>query len=382
MTRRSECLEEYGLDSEKVELLLNRVQLEVDKGLLPGVQVALARYGKVAVLESYGTAKHDSLICIFSATKAIVSAATWLLIQDGKLAENEDVENIIPEFGSHGKDQVTVQQLLTHTAGFPHAPFGPLQWQSKTETLSRFAQWRLNWAPGSRVEYHPSSSMWVIAEIIERRSGLTYTDFIRTRMLDPLGLRDLFVGVPEAENHRVLPIEHCGFPMTPEDSKKVGIASFPETEVTEQALLAFNRPDVRALGMPGAGGFSNAHDLALFYQALLHGGLGETKLWTENTLMDARKIRTGSLSDSMFNKAANRGLGIIVSGDENRTFRGFGDANSPRAFGHNGAGCQLAWADPSTGISLAYLTPGHDRNIAHQWQRSMDIGHLAAGCAR
>ena len=314
MTGRSESLEEYGLDSEKVELLLNRVQLEVDKGLLPGVQVALARYGKVAVLESYGTAKHDSLICIFSATKAIVSAATWLLIQDGKLAENEDVENIIPEFGSHGKDQVTVQQLLTHTAGFPHAPFGPLQWQSKTETLSRFAQWRLNWAPGSRVEYHPSSSMWVIAEIIERRSGLTYTDFIRTRMLDPLGLRDLFVGVPEAENHRVLPIEHCGSPMTPEDSKKVGIASFPETEVTEQALLAFNRPDVRALGMPGAGGFSNAHDLALFYQALLHGGLGETKLWTENTLMDARKIRTGSLSESMFNKAANRGLGWLPIG--------------------------------------------------------------------
>ncbi|MEH6410355.1 MAG: serine hydrolase domain-containing protein [Hyphomonas sp.] len=382
MTGRSERLEENGLDSEKVELLLNRVQLEVDKGLLPGVQVALARYGKVAVLESYGTAKHDSLICIFSATKAIVSAATWLLIQDGKLAENEHVENIIPEFGSHGKDEVTVQQLLTHTAGFPHAPFGPLQWQSKTETLSRFAQWRLNWAPGSRVEYHPSSSMWVIAEIIERRSGLTYTDFIRTRMLDPLGLRDLFVGVPEAENHRVLPVEHCGSPMTPEDSRKVGIASFPKTEVTEQALLAFNRPDVRALGMPGAGGFTNAHDLALFYQALLHGGLGNTKLWTENTLMDARKIRTGSLSESMFNKAANRGLGIIVSGDENRTFRGFGDANSPRAFGHNGAGCQLAWADPLTGISFAYLTPGHDRNIAHQWQRSMDIGHLAAGCAR
>jgi len=382
MTGRSERLEENGLDSEKVELLLNRVQLEVDKGLLPGVQVALARYGKVAVLESYGTAKNDSLICIFSATKAIVSAATWLLIQEGKLSENEHVENIIPEFGSHGKDEVTVQQLLTHTAGFPHAPFGPLQWQSKTETLSRFAQWRLNWAPGSRVEYHPSSSMWVIAEIIERRSGLTYTDFIRTRMLDPLGLRDLFVGVPEAENHRVLPVEHCGSPMTPEDSRKVGIASFPKTEVTEQALLAFNRPDVRALGMPGAGGFTNAHDLALFYQALLHGGLGNTKLWTENTLMDARKIRTGSLSESMFNKAANRGLGIIVSGDENRTFRGFGDANSPRAFGHNGAGCQLAWADPLTGISFAYLTPGHDRNIAHQWQRSMDIGHLAAGCAR
>lgn len=382
MTGRSASLDEYGLDSDKVDLLLERVQLEVAEGLLPGVQVALARHGKVAVLESYGTAKNDSLICIFSATKAIVSAATWLLIQEGKLSEDEHVAHIIPEFGSHGKDQVTVQQLLTHTAGFPHAPFGPLQWQSKTETLSRFAQWRLNWAPGSRVEYHPSSSMWVIAEIIERRSGLAYTDFVRTRMLDRLGLHDLFVGVPPSENHRVLPVEHCGSPMTPEDSRNVGIASFPETEVTEQALLAFNHPDVRALGMPGAGGFTNAHDLALFYQALLHGGLGETNLWTGKTLMDARRVRTGSLSESMFNKAANRGLGIIVSGDENRTFRGFGAANSPLAFGHNGAGCQLAWADPSTGISFAYLTPGHDRNIAHQWQRSMDIGHLAAGCAR
>lgn len=374
-------LEEAGLDPQKVELLLTRVRQDVDEGLLSGVQLALARHGKVAVRESYGIANHDSLICIFSATKAIVSAATWLLIQEGKLAEDERVADIIPEFGSHGKESVTVQQLLTHTAGFPHAPFGPLQWQSKTETLARFAQWRLNWVPGSRVEYHPSSSMWVVAEIIERRSGLTYTDFVRMRMLDPLGLRDLFVGVPAAENQRVLPVEHCGSPMTPEDRKAVGISSFPETEVTEAALLAFNRPDVRALGMPGAGAFTNAHDLALFYQALLHGGLGDTMLWADQTLVDARKIRTGDLTDSMFNKAANRGLGVIVSGDENRTFRGFGEANSPLAFGHNGAGCQLAWADPATGISLAYLTPGHDRNIAHQWQRSMAIGHLAAACA-
>lgn len=382
MNEHNTALEDFGLDSEKVRLLLERVRLEVDEGLLPGVQVALARHGKVAVLESYGNASHDSLICIFSATKAIVSSAIWLLIQDGKLAEDERVADIIPEFGSHGKDQITVQQLLTHTAGFPQAPFGPLQWQSKTETLARFAQWRLNWAPGSKFEYHPSSSMWVIAEIVERRSGQAYAKFIQTRIIDVLGLRDLFVGLPETENARALPVEHCGFPMTPEDRQKVGIVSFPETEVTEAALLAFNSPVVRALGMPGAGGFATAHDLALFYQALLHGGLAGVELWTEQTLADARRVRTDALLDPLFNTAANRGLGIIISGDGNRAFRGFGAANSPQAFGHNGAGCQLAWADPATGISFAYLTPGHDRNVANQWQRSMDIGNLAAVCAR
>lgn len=381
MTGRGTGLEDFGLDAGKVQLLLERARQDVDEGLLPGVQLALARHGKVAVLESYGNAGHDSLICIFSATKAIVSAATWLLIQDGKLSEDERVADIIPEFASHGKEVVTVQHLLTHTAGFPHAPFGPLQWQSKTQTLARFAQWRLNWAPGSRFEYHPSASLWVIAEIMERRSGMAYAEFIRTRMLDPLGLHDLFVGLPERENRRALPVEHCGSPMTPQDGKAAGIVSFPETEVTEDALLAFNRPDVRALGMPGAGGFTTAHDLALFYQALLHGGLGGRTLWTGETVRDACEIRTGSLADPMFDIAANRGLGVIVSGDESRTLRGFGAANSPLAFGHNGAGCQLAWADPATGLSFAYLTPGHDRNIAHQWQRSKALGNLAAECA-
>ncbi|WP_439621106.1 serine hydrolase domain-containing protein [Hyphomonas sp.] len=381
MNEQVASVEDFGLDPERVKLLLDRVRQDVDDGLLPAAQVALARNGKVAVLETYGEARHDSLICIFSATKAIVSAATWLLIQDGELAEDECVADIIPEFASHGKDKVTVQQLLTHTAGFPHAPFGPLQWHSKAETLARFAQWRLNWVPGSRVEYHPSSSMWVIAEIIERRGGLPYAEFIRKRVLGPLGLRNLFVGLPEAENQRVLPVEHRGNPMTQDDCKKLGLSAFPETEVTEEALLAFNRPDVRALGMPGAGGFANAHDLALFYQALLHGGLGDVKLWTERTLTGAREIRTGNLADPMFNKAANRGLGIIVSGDASRNLRGFGVTNSAQAFGHNGAGCQLAWADPATGISLAYLTPGHDRNLVHQWQRSMAIGSLAARCA-
>ena len=115
-----------GLDKDKVVELLARVQKEVKEGLLPSAQVALARDGKVGIFESYGSAKPESLTCIFSATKAITSAAAWILIQDGKLDESEMVADIVPEFGTNEKEGITVQQLFTHTAGFPSAPFAPL----------------------------------------------------------------------------------------------------------------------------------------------------------------------------------------------------------------------------------------------------------------
>lgn len=368
------------LNAEKVDALLNRVQREVDEGLLPAAQVALGLNGEVVLSESFGTARDESLICIFSATKGITSAAAWLLFQEGKLSEDEKVADIIPEFGANDKAQISVQQLFTHTAGFPHAPFKPLQWNSKEETLQRFAEWRTSFAPGTQFEYHPTSSMWVIAEIIERRSGLAYTDFVRQRVIEPLGLSNLFVGLPAEENDRVLPVEHCGDPMTDEDYKKLGMPVPPETEVTEEALTRFNEPDVRAVGVPGGGGFGNAHDMALFYQAVLHGGSGGQELWSEATRTDVRRIRSGDLRDPMFRQLANRGLGIIISGDETRSFRGFGKTNSELAFGHNGAGGQLCWADPQTGLSLAYLTPGHDRNNVRQGRRGVAISSLAAVC--
>ncbi|MDG2278151.1 MAG: serine hydrolase [Pseudomonadales bacterium] len=375
---RTASIEELGLDPVKVEALLQRTRREVDEGLLPGAQIAIARHGKVGVCESFGNANDDSLVCIFSATKGITSAAAWLLFQEGKLLEDELVADIVPEFGSNDKDKITVQQLFTHTAGFPHAPFRPLQWNSKQETLGRFAQWRLSWQPGTKFEYHPTSSMWVIAELIERKSGLSYVDFVRTRVVEPLGLTNLFVGLPDSENDRALAVEHSGDPLTEEDYKKLGMPMPPASEVTEEALLVFNKPEVRAVGVPGGGGYASAHDMALFYQAMLHGGLEGRELWHEETRTDVRRIRSGDLTDMMFRKPANRALGIIISGDDSRSFRGFGKTNSPEAFGHNGAGGQLCWADPATGLSLAYLTPGHDRNNVRQGRRGVAIGSLAA----
>ena len=373
---------ERGLVVDQIAKLLERAQKEVNEGLLPAAQIALAKDGELVFQASYGSAKDDSLTCIFSATKAITSAAAWLLMQEGKLSESEIVADIIPEFAANEKDQITVEQLFTHTAGFPSAPFAPLDWDDKEARLGRFTRWRLNWEPGSKFEYHASSSMYVIAELIERRSGMGYREFVRNRVLGPLGLKNLFVGLPASENARALPCEHVGDALTPEDYKKLGVPVPPVTEVTEEAILAFNRPDVRAVGVPGGGGFATAGDLALFHQALLHGGLpGSEELWPESTRTNVRRIRSGDFTDMLFKKPANRALGLIISGDDSRSFRGFGKSNSPDAFGHNGAGGQLAWADPATGLSLGYVTPGHDRNSIRQGSRGVAISSIAAQCA-
>lgn len=381
--------EELGLDRVKIAALLARVRREVDEGLLPATQVAVARNGMLAVFESFGEATDESLFCVFSATKAITSAAAWILMQEGKLDETEIVADVIPEFAANDKHEITIEQLFLHTAGFPGAPFKPMDWNNPRTRVERFAQWQLNWPPGSRYEYHPTSSMWVIAEIIERRSGLSYQQFVRERIAQPLGLLDLYVGLPASENDRVLANVHVGEALTSADYVRLGLPEPPLTEVAEEAISSFNDPDVRAVGVPGGGGIMGAAELALFYQGLLHGGpraekggvMGE-EIWSAHTLRRARRVRTGDMRDALFGKLVNRGLGIVIAGDEDMNYRGFGRTNSAETFGHNGAGGQLAWVDPATGLSLGYCTSGHDRHAIRQGRRGVAVSSLAALCLK
>jgi len=263
-----------------------------------------------------------------------------------------------------------------------NAPFPQGEWLSREKRLERFGRWRLEWEPGSRFVYHASSSMWVIAELIERRAGCDYREFVRERIALPLGLDDLRVGLPAELDARMADIAHVGEPLTPEQLSALGLPVLPVTEVTEDALAGFNQRHVREAGVPGGGGVTTAGDLALFYQALLSGRAPDGRvIWKPETLAMARQIRSGELTDPVLGKRANRALGLIIAGDAERKFRGFGHTGSPEMFGHNGAGGQLAWADPATGISLAYCTNGIDRNHVRQGRRGVSISSRAADCA-
>ena len=370
-----------GIDEDKLAALVARARQEVDEGLLPAAQVALARDGRLVCFETFGDADNNSLFCIFSATKAITSAAAWLLIQEGKLDTSKKVIDVIPEFGSHGKDAVVIEQLFTHTSGFPSAPFRPTDWFDHKRRLERYEQWKLNWPVGDRFEYHPTSSMWVIAEIIERLSGRPYDAFVRERIAEPLGLPDLWVGLPVTEHDRVVDCCHTGDPLTSEDYARLGVPEPPVTEVTEEAILSFNRSEIRQVPTPGGGGIMSAAELALLYQALISGKsiTGET-LWTRETLAMARKVISQGYVDLLTGVPVSRALGVVVAGDKRRNLRGFGHTNSESAFGHGGAGGQIAWGDPGTGISLGYCTNAHDRNPIRMGRRGVSISNRAAVC--
>jgi CubicO group peptidase (beta-lactamase class C family) len=381
--RVAESPEALGLDSSKVALLIARVERDVKEGVLPNAQVALARNGQLAAFKTFGRAKHgpeevpardDTLFCLFSCTKAITSVLAWQLIEQGKLDVRTRVAELVPEFAQNGKDAITVEQLLTHTAGFPSAPFNPVDFHDRDKRLARFASWRLNWEPGTRFEYHPSSGMYVVAEILERLTGVAYQQLVRTRIAEPLGLPDLWVGLPSEHNGRVADIEHVGVEASDAEYAALGQKRPPLTEVTETSLSAFNLPEVRASGIPGGGVIARAADFAMFFQSV-------EKLCKPETIRMCCEVRTGAFTDWLAGgKRANRGLGMQIAGDEDRTYRGFGKTNSPLAYGHSGAGGQIAWFDPVTGISLGYCTSGHDRNTLRRGRRSVAINSLAASC--
>src|SRR4029078_8837337 len=115
--------------TDAIDTLLARAPREIDPGLLPSCQIALARNGELEVFEAYGDATTDTRYIVYSATKAFVASLAWILIGEGLIAPSKRVVDYIPEFAPNGKDVITVEQVMLHTAGFPHAPLrAPYSW--------------------------------------------------------------------------------------------------------------------------------------------------------------------------------------------------------------------------------------------------------------
>ena len=368
------------LDRDRLSELVTRARREVDEGLLPSCQVALAWRGELEVFEAIGDTTPDTRYPVFSCTKPIVAGAVWALIGDGLVDVATPAADYVPELASNGMDAITVEQVMLHTSGFPHAPLGPPAWATREGRLAAFARWRCNWEPGSRYEYHATSAHWVLAEIIERVTGDDFRDVVAERVTGPAGIARRVLGVPGDEQDGIATAEVRGEPPTPEELGAIfGVPELPITEVTDEALLLQNRPEVREVGVPGGGAFMTAAELARFYQAIL---ADDGAIWDPAVLADATTNVRNRFPDPLIGVPANRTLGLVVAGDDGKSaVRGFGHTVSPAAFGHPGAGGQLAWADPASGLSFAYLTNGLDRHVIRMHRRGAGIASRAGACA-
>ncbi len=383
--------EDLGIGPERLGEVFARANRDVDDGVLPSAQVAIARHGKIAGMRTFGTAiqggeekpaTDDTMYHVFSCTKAIVASGVWLLFESGQLRLEERVAEIIPEFGTNGKDVITVEQLMLHAGGFPLAPFKPELWDNHDALLEAFSRWRLNWPVDSRYEYHPTSAHWVLVEIIRRRGGADYKTFIREHITGPAGLDDLYLGRPVEQNHRVADVRYIGEPVAPPGGWG---------EVTPQAILRSNDIRFSSVGAPGGGAVASAATMALFYQTLISGGVAPNgkRVFKPETIEFATRVRskphhidqTLHYIDPSLNVNTNRALSVVVAGGDGYShMRGFGRTCSPRAFGHGGAGGQIAWGDPETGISIGYCTDGFVDAMT-VGRRLTAIGSLAANCA-
>ena len=367
-----------------VTALREGVQHEMSKAGLNNCQYALAIDGGVVVSETLGSAPPDARFVIMSATKPIVASVVWQLIGEGKLDPTLPVVTWWPEFGANGKDAVTLEQVLLHTCGFPSAALGDPALHDRELRAQEMAAWPLEWEPGSRFVYHGFSAHWVLAELIERLTASDYRVAIRTRVLDPLGLDRLELGVALERQGDVQLIHNVGdFPEPGAIEELFGVpltellSNFDALAAAQTSVDIFTTPEMLEAGAPGAGAVSDAASLALFYQHLLHDPKG---LWDPEVLKDATSnVRV--LIPDMFGRAAFRTLGLETAGhDEKSHLRLGGGATSPRAFGHGGAGGQVAWADPATGLSFVFLTSSFDNDFVRNVHRDAIVSRLAAGC--
>src|ERR1700691_4665815 len=153
---------EVGLNPDKVQALMDRAARDVKDGVLPACQLAIARNGKIAAMQTFGSAVQggvekpatdETFFVAMSATKAITSSALWLLIQEGKIDPADRVVKYVAEYGANGKGTTTCEHLLIHTAGIPVAPGSFKEWGDRKRRLERFAQWRPDHTPGEKFAY-------------------------------------------------------------------------------------------------------------------------------------------------------------------------------------------------------------------------------------
>lgn len=382
------------LSADRVHELRERARTDVDAGHVPSCQYALALDGEVLLTETLGAASDDARFSIWSSTKPVFASVVWQLMGEGLLDPDAHVTDYWPEFGAHGKDRVTLEHVLTFSAGFP---LGELDLDTLGDRAARQEQmedWTLDWEPGTAYAYHGLSAHFVLAELVERVTGTDPRVALRERVLDPLGLDRLEVGVPRERQGDIQPMVDTGEPATMEEiAEALGLPELPEAlaEMLEKAiagsgaapddgLFRLQQPEVLAECVPGGGGVSDAASLALFYQAVLHDPKG---IWDPDVLHDVTTNVRNRHAGEPLGVVAMRTLGLELQGDDpTARFRAGSGVVSPVTFGHGGAAGQVAWADPETGLSFVYLTNGADQNVVRQGRRGRELSAAAVACVR
>jgi CubicO group peptidase (beta-lactamase class C family) len=307
----------------------------------------------------------DTIFRIYSMTKPITGVAMMMLYEEGKWRPEDPLSKYIPEFselkvfGGTASDgspilkapahPPTVGELMSHMAGFTYGFFGssvvdkmyladhPLRAPSLHDFITKLAQLPLAYEPGEEWLY--SVSVDVQGYLVEKLSGQTFPDFVRTRIFEPLGMVDTGFSVPESKLSR--------------------LATIYEIDAKTQRLTPRPRdPNVTKMpGMPSGGGglYSTADDYLRFAQMLLNGGQldgirllapGTVALMRDNQVPD--RLRDGRFGIGVQRMRPGFGYGydVAVFDDPHKA----GSTTGKGTFLWDGLAGTWFWIDPTNDI--------------------------------
>lgn len=364
--------EDVGMSTERLKRIHEAIQRHVDSGAISGAVTMVARRGKVVHFQAHGLMDleskkpmaTDAIFRIASMTKPITGVAVMMMLEEGKLRLNDPVSKFIPEFkdmmvampkesitprpvGARATEpdfylvpayrEITVRDLLTHTSGLVSGGLGARE-AAKTnpkrpnDTLAtyvpRLATVPLDFQPGTQWAYSGGAGPEVLGRIVEIVSGMPYDQFLRTRIFEPLGMKDTFFYPPDDRRPRMVTL----YSKSPQGLKK-----------------AENQDGFSTKTFFGAGGslMSTAEDYLQFAQMLCNGGKfnGHVLLSPKTVQLMASNHVGGMFNGKLGRPAAGMGYGLLVGVVEDSVAAGL--RVSTGSFGWDGAYGTQAWIDPA-----------------------------------
>ena len=352
-----------------------RMQSFVDKGTVPGAVTLVMKKGRVVSFEAVGyrdlenktPMTRDTIFDIRSMTKPVTAIGIMILMEEGKLALSDPVELYLPEFkGSaftdeRGRRPITIQQLLTHTAGLPlyKLPVSneiPVKRdQILAEYVSFLAKQTPEYEPGTKHRYS-SGGFAILGRIIEVVSGMAFDQFIDRRVFVPLGMKDSSFFYPMSKQRRVASIYRM------QNGK---LSKWEE-------LMAYSR--VAKYPGPEFGMYSTAADLAALSQMLLNGGIYEgQRILSRLSVQVMTANQTLGIASAVTGREVVQGLSWGLFGDPLNDF----PLTTRGSFGHNGAFGTIFWIDPQEGMIRIFLEQVF--GSGNENQIFMAIAAVAAG---
>ena len=333
--------EEIGLDSSRLETAHALLQKWTSgpQAPVPGGTILVGRKGKIIEPRFFGKQgpepnaepiRRDGMFLLASISKPLTCLGAMILAERGLLNLSDKVTRYVPDFGANHKEDTLVQHLFTHTSGMPDMLPNNADLRRQHAPLSVFIKGAIAaqplFAPGTDYSYQSMGTL-VVAEVIQRISGMSIREFLRREVFDPLEMKSAALGSRGVDRRRLVRVQ------------------IPEYQNSSD--FGWNSKYWQEFGAPWGGVFCSPENLALICQLMLNGGeVGGTRLLSPGTVEAMRTNRHADMPDlpEPIRRATAWGLGWRLN--HGGTSGSWGDLLGPKTFGHTGATGTMCWVDP------------------------------------